>query len=576
MLGGNASSEIQMHMVGADGMRGEALCVEARETGIIEEVRLEDCVTNPQRSPSLLDLVFYDKVRNEPNIELFLNTTVHACEKEGSRIAKVHARRDSTEETFSFTAKIFVDCTGDGRLGAEAGAPFTMGREGSKCHGESLAENELPDKQTLGSTILYRARLHDQPMPFKAPSWARKFTAEDLKLRLRPDPNEPDRALEYGFWWAEWGGRLNTIGDNEAIRDELLAIVFGIWDHIKNSGAYPGVENWAIEWFGWVPGKRESRRFEGLYQLTQSDIWEGLPMADAIAYGGWPIDTHPPGGIDAVDESPCRQTLSPYLFDIPLRACVCATIPNLMFAGRNISATHIAFASTRVMATCAVMGEGVGVAAAHAIQQGIQPAELPGNQEHMQHIQQHLLKNDAFLIGVTNEDLLDLAKQSRIRASSEASGYSACEVISGQTRSVHGKHGARTGRANPGTHRWISAPDAALPAWVELSWEKPVEISEVRIIFDTGLHRRMTLTQSDVFLNKMHWGSPQPETVRDYQLFAFQADGTEVSLIEVKGNYQRQRIHRLGKPVLLQKMRLQVTATNGIAEARICEIRVYT
>ena len=65
---------------------------------------------------------------------------------------------------------------------------------------------------------------------------------------------------EYGYWWIEWGGNSNIIRDNERIRFELLSIVMGIWDYIKNSGDFPDCANWAMDWVGMMPGKRGSRR----------------------------------------------------------------------------------------------------------------------------------------------------------------------------------------------------------------------------------------------------------------------------------------------------------------------------
>lgn len=575
VLGGNASSEVRMHIVGADGMRGEELATEARESGIMEELRLELCVQNPQRSPSMLDLVFYDRIRREPNITLLLNTSVVGCRMDGGRIHTARAIRPSTEDEFEIHAGYFVDCTGDGRLGVEAGAPFVHGREGSNDSGESLAEVEEGDGHTLGSTLLYQARQYDRPMPFVAPPWARKFSRDDLRLRLNLDPEEVDCGLEYGYWWAEWGGHLDTIKDNEKIRDELLAIVLGIWDHVKNSGEYPGVENWAMTWFGWLPGKRESRRFEGRYKLTQADVWEGRQLPDAIAYGGWPIDTHPYLGVDAVDEPPCRQTVAPYLFDIPLRACVSATIDNLLFAGRNISASHIAFASTRVMATCAAVGQGVGTALGYALKQRVAVAELADDGQRMSGVQQQLLRDDAFLIGVSNSDPADWARQAAIRASSSQPGGEAELVISGATRAVHGPKGARSDRVQSSSHRWMSDPAAGLPCWIELEWPAEVDVAEVRLVFDTGLHRRLTLSHSDAFANKMHWGRPQPETVRDFEVLGYGASGSEFVICRVTGNYQRLCVHSLAEPVSLRRLRVAVSATNGIDHGRICEIRVY-
>jgi hypothetical protein len=306
---------------------------------------------------------------------------------EGGRITRAIAERQSTEDRFEIEARVFIDCTGDGRLGYEAGAAFMEGREDREQFGESLAPT-IADNYRLGSTILLQARKHDRPMPFRAPEWARRFSKEDLKLRLYATPGEEEPTHEYGYWWAEWGGTLDTIKDNETIRDELLAIAIGIWDHIKNgppgteAGADPfRASRWALHWFGFLPGKRESRRFTGLHVLTESDVMESRPFEDAIAYGGWSIDLHPPEGVDAPDERPCVQHPVPHLYDIPLSSCVSASIPNLMFAGRNMSATHVAFASTRVMATCAVVGQGVGTASAYAVKHEIDPCELSGSEE---------------------------------------------------------------------------------------------------------------------------------------------------------------------------------------------------
>lgn len=453
VLGGNASSEVRMHIVGADasGARGIRLATEAREGGIIEEIRLETSVRNPQRSASMLDLILYEKCRAEPNLTLMLNTAVDGAQVGQNQIVHASAVRQSTEDRFIIKAKIFIDCTGDGRLGVEAGALFRTGREAKSEFGESMAQDEADEKR-LGSTLLFQARKYDRPMPFTAPPWARHFTEEDLKYRPHATPGL-DLGLEYGFWWAEWGGELDTIKDNETIRDELLAILLGAWDHIKNGGDH-GADNWALDWFGFLPGKRESRRFIGQHILTENDILTARHFPDAIAYGGWSLDTHPPAGVDAVDEEPCDQPLPPHLYDIPLRCCVSKNISNLMFAGRNISATHIGFSSTRVMATCAVIGQGVGTAAAYAIGHKLLPSQLAANDQAVEAIQQRLLRDDAFLIGVRNRDPADVAQHATVTASSETHAGDCQAVLSGQTRSIHGDLGARPDLANPGAHRW--------------------------------------------------------------------------------------------------------------------------
>jgi hypothetical protein len=600
VLGGNASSEIRMHIVGATGLHaGIPLVLEPREGGLIEEIRLELAVRNPQRSPAMFDLILYEFCRAEPNLTLLLNTTVAGASVEDHRITAVTAERPSTEDRFIIAADMFADCTGDGRLGVEAGAPFMRGREGAGAWGETLAP-AAGDAKTLGSTILFQARKHDRPMPYVAPSWVRRFSAADFKLRPFGKAGS-DLGLEYGYWWIEWGGCLDTIKQNERIRDELLGITLGVWNHIKNESGLE-VANWALEWIGFVPGKRESRRFVGQHVLTEGDVLQSRPQADAIAFGGWPIDTHPPEGVDAPSEPPCTQNHVPWLYDIPLRSCVASTLRNLFFAGRNISATHLAFASTRVMATCAAIGQGIGTAAALAHGTGIEPAGISANPNLVQRIQQRLLRDDAYLVGVRHQDEADLARRAAVTASSEQPGGEARWVLSGQTRSVHGPAAPtvaaagnqwenvlkeiETGRADalhtsapadrafPGTHRWMSDPAAGFPVWLELRWPAAVSVREIQLIFDTGMDRFLTLSQADGYTRRMKWGVPQPETIRDYRL-EFDAGGDWREALTVRGNYQRRRVHAFTATISTRAIRVSVEATNGLDHARLFEVRVY-
>ena len=211
-----------------------------------------------------------------------------------------------------------------------------------------------------------------------------------------------------------------------------------------------------------------------------------------------------------------------------------------MFAGRNISATHIAFASTRVMATCAVVGQGVGTAAAFASRHNLFPSDLYIREEIVSGIQQQLLKDDAYLVGILNNDPEDLARAAQITASNEQTGGEATQVVSGQTRSVHGKQfpddsliedtvelkgnnlciHAPSDRAFPASHRWMSDPRKELPAWIAFEWEYPIDLHEIILVFDTGLHRLLTLTHASGYAKRMKWGQPQPETVKDYNIDA--------------------------------------------------------
>jgi hypothetical protein len=572
VLGGNASSEVRMHIVGANGGRpGKDLEVDARETGIIEEVRLDNAWRNVQGSPSMFDFLLYDKCRSEENLTVMLNTHVVDATVVDGRITEAVAIRPSTEDRFIIRAQTYIDCTGDGGLGAAAGAVYQMGREEKERYGESLAQDKA-DKKTLGSTLLLMGRKHDKPMPFVAPSWARKFTEEDLKLRDHAQPGV-DTGLEYGFWWMEWGGELDTIKDNPRIHDELLAIVMGVWDHIKNSGDH-GAEYWALDWFGAVPGKRESRRFIGQYVLNENDVMGSTKFEDAIAYGGWPIDTHPPEGVYGKDLPPCTQHRVPFLFDIPLRSCVARDIKNLMFAGRNISATHIAFASTRVMATCAVVGEGVGVSAVWGLKNGVQPIELAANRDAVRAIQQILLRNDSYLIGVPLDESDNLIAQAKLTASSEQPNGAVTNLLSGHNRSVHGERGAPPGRQVPGTHRWLSDPAKGIPAWVLAEWKTPQSIHEIQLVLDSGLHRHLTLSQSKAYFDSMYWGRGQPEMLRSFSVEAL-VDGAWKVLADVPEQWQRVWSWKSETPVKAQALRVQIRETWGCDHARLVRWAAY-
>jgi len=546
-LGGNSSSEVKMHVVGANSHKSRPGW---RDSGLIEEFRLDDAVNNPQRSFEMWDVLLYDKVVSEPNITLLLETAVYSAEMKGDRIERVMARCDKSEHLYRIQAKYFCDCTGDSRLGIEAGADYRVGREARSEFNEPLAP-EKADADTLGSSILFTSRLYHRPMPFKAPAWARKVTKEQLRHR------EID-SWEYGYWWIEWGGDLNTIADNERSRFELLSIVLGVWDYIKNSGEFGGVSNWAMEWIGMMPGKRGSRRLLGDHILTQHDLMNGN-FEDAVAIGGWPLDDHPPAGFDRPELKPNVAIRIPEVYNIPLRSMYSRNVSNLFMAGRNLSATHVAFTSARVMATCSVIGQAVGTAAAHCVEMGVTPRQLTKEPKHRTRLQQALIRDDQTIRGVRGHDPLDLAKSARITASGEIAPTRAALVTDGRVRDIPDKEGDPVEY-----HHWA----AALPAWIELEWDQPQRIREVQITFDTGFKRELMLTAQDS-ANVNIVRAPQPETVRDYHVMA----GERV-LATVTNNHQRVNRVRL-EPAETKSLRIAISATNGIEQAHVFEIRCY-
>lgn len=546
-----------MHIVGAD---RHGLRPGARETGLLEELRLEDAYRNPGRSYPLWDLLLYEKVKKEPNILLLLESECHGCtvEKTGDklRIVSVNVHRCVTEDEYIIHANYFVDCSGDGRLGMEAGAEFRMGREAEAEFNESMAPQNA-DAFTLGNSILFTARKENSPQPFVAPDWVRKVRKEDLKFR-------PIAGYEYGYWWAEWGGKLNTIKDFDLYRHECLRIALGVWDYVKNSGEHPGAANYVLDWIGAIPGKRESRRFMGPHIMVQHEVMEGATFEDQVAYGGWWIDLHTPEGMDAIDEEPCVQYPFPKLYEIPLRSLYSRNVANLFFAGRNISASHVALASTRVMGTCAVMGQAVGTAAACFSKKGTLCIAEAATRENIRAIQQMLLRDDAFLPGLRNEDTADLARGACCAASSEEIGYEASRVLSGITRELDPNWGAW---ADPLPNQWRSQ---TLPAWLDLEMPRAAAIAQIELTFDSGLQRELILTPSDSITAKGIRG-PQPELVKDYNVYIDQA-----LALEVRGNYLRKRVHTLAAPVTARRVRIEVLATHGVGNARIFEVRLYS
>jgi hypothetical protein len=536
-LGGNSSSEVKMHVLGANSHnRGW------REGGIIEELWLTDAARNPQRSFELWDLLLYDKVVSEPNITLLLDSALYRAVVKDGRIQEAWVRSDHTEQIYRIRAKMFCDATGDSRLALEAAAVWRTGREARGEFNEPLAM-EKADRETLGSSILFTSRHYDRPMPFTPPSWARKITKEHLKFR-------GVSSWEYGYWWIAWGGDKNTIRDDQRIRFELLSIALGVWDYIKNSGDQPSSASWALDWIGMIPGKRGSRRVVGDHILTQHDLMNGGPLEDGAAIGGWAMDDHPPGGFDRDDLNPNVAVRLPGPYNIPLRSLYSRNIGNLFMAGRNISCSHVAFTSSRVMATCAVTGQAVGTAAALCLEKGIAPRQLYRDKPLLSQYQQALLRDDQTIRGVVNRDPADLARQARV-------GAPAAKVIDGHVRGD--------------THQWVAKMEGE-PS-IELSWPAPQRISEVQITFDTAFGRMLTLS-AQASVNREMIRGPQPETVRDYTVAVRKPGGIWMEVAAVAGNFLRLRRHRFA-PVEAEALRVTVKATNGDDTARIFEIRCY-
>ncbi|KAA2243300.1 FAD-dependent oxidoreductase [Chitinophaga agrisoli] len=411
VLGGNASSEVRLWILGATSHMGNNNRW-AREGGLVDEILVENTYRNPEGNPVIFDTVLLDKVKREPNITLLLNTSVYAVEKKDAvTIQSLKAFCSQNQKEYTLTAPFFCDASGDGVVGFLSGAAFRMGAESREEFGELFAPS-AEYGELLGHTLYFYSKDTGRPVTFTPPEFAltditkiprfKTFNAKDFGCKL---------------WWIEYGGRMDTVHDTEDIKWELWKVVYGVWNHIKNSGGFPEAETLTLEWVGAIPGKRESRRFEGDYMLRQQDVIEQRTHADAVAFGGWSVDLHPADGV--FSELPgCNQWHSKGIYQIPYRCLYSRNINNLFLGGRIISASHVAFASSRVMATAAYVSQAVGVAAAVCKEQGILPAEII-SKGHITALQQRLLRTGQHIPGVQLRDPQDLVHTATIKASSE-------------------------------------------------------------------------------------------------------------------------------------------------------------
>lgn len=547
VLGGNASSEIRMHICGADchGSRPDA-----RETGILEEILLENRKRNPQYSFSILDTVMWEKARFQEGLKLYLNTHMISAEVENNEIKAVIAQQLTTETVFRLEANIFMDATGDGMLADMSGAEYMSGREGKHVFGEQFAPDHS-DTVTMGNTLLFKAIDTGKPALFTKPFWANTYGEEDLAFREHDE-------ISSGYWWIELGGdHKDIISDGEEIRDELLKAVYGVWDHIKNSGNHRA-ENYVLDWVGFLPGKRESRRIIGDYILKEMDCLEGRSFEDAVAYGGWPMDMHVVGGIKTKLE-PTKFIDLKDIFTIPYRCLYSKNIKNLMLGGRAISASHMAFGSIRVMATCAVVGQSAGTAAAIAIRKKILPRDVF---KYIKELQQELIKDDCYIPGITNTDEKDMAKLAEICCSSEIAGGECKNITNGISR-----------RVKDNSNCWISDELGKEGQWISLKFNHIINPKEIHFKFDSNLSKEIMVSLSHRTLSCQREGVPQ-ELVKDYCIELYNENKLVYSE-RINGNYLRFRIHMLPQGVVCDEIKVRVSATNGDSHVRIFEVRVY-
>ena len=556
VLGGNASSEVRIHISGASDSQKKP---ELEESGILYELMLDNKAQNDWFSYPLWDAVLFNKVRFQQNLDLYMNTVMLDADCEQSLITRVRCFQETTEKHLVLEAPLFADCTGNGTLGYFVGAEFMTGSESRADFGE-LHAPEKTNNFRMGNTILFRAVNRGEPVKFTPPPFAKKLTEQDLHLRIHSsklpdysqaeDPEEYRRVssvssagIEYGYWWLELtGDGEDIIEEYEDIRDELYAYFYGVWDHIKNGGDH-GAQNYDLEWVGALPGMRESRRLRGDYILNERDILNHRMFEDSVAYGGWGIDLHAPHGLKDRDLLPSQVWTFDGTYTIPYRCYYSKNIKNLFMAGRNISASKLGMASTRVIGTCAVGGQAVGSAAALCVQKGILPRELCGS---VFELQQLILKDDGFIPGVKNEDKGDLARYAEFTASSHIADFLPQCVISGVSR----EFGA-------GYHSWRCKMES-YGAWIHARLAFPAELSQINVTFDSNFNYSVRVTMSPARQKQQRRGVP-PELTRDFDIVLYK-DEKIVKTVQVRNNHQRFCPCRFEK-TLCDSFKIKIRAT---------------
>ncbi len=457
---------------------------------------------------------------------------------DGAMLRAVRGWQLTTETWHTVRARIFIDCSGDGVLAPLTGAAYRMGREARREYGESIAPVRA-DSRTMGLTCFFQTRRYDTPQPFEPPAWARRFDRCD-ELPYGPEGHAD---WELGYWWVELGGEGDSLHDAEAVREELLPIALGVWDHVKNRCPRRAeAANWALDWVQFLPAKRESRRYVGAHVLTQNDIEAGGRFEDLVAYGGWDMDDHHPAGFRAVKlGAPATQFHpAPAPYGIPYRCLYSRDVPNLMFAGRDASCSHVAMSSTRVMGTGCIMGQAAGTAAALAVRRGLMPA---GMLDRIDELQQALLRDDAWLPGIPRK-LAPLTRDARLTASTG----DPAPLLDGIHRPVGND-----------SHAWIWRPGDH----VALRFAAPARVGEVSAVLDSALDQLVTMS--------LHPLARRLDRLPDVLPRAFRLEGLSNgrwrTLARVKNN--RGRLWRMRVERELAGVRLVLEETWGAPSSRL-------
>ncbi len=541
LLGGNNSSEIRVHLHGRVHLPPyPALGGVPRELG-------PQGVGNAGPPEMYEDDRKLDLVRAESNIELFLNTRVNAVEMDGSRVAAVIGQDVRTGRRTRFPGRWFADCTGDGTVGYLAGADYRYGRESRAETGEELAPEE-PDRLVMGSSVQWYSKETEEPITFPETPWAIQFTAENYQKATAGEWN-----WETGFAW-------DQIEEFEKVRDHGLRAVFGNWSFQKNHAPDKDVyANRELDWVAYIGGKRESRRLLGDVILQQQDIVEQREFPDAAVTTTWTIDLHYPTD-SQTEHFPGKEfrsraehvRIAPY--PVPYRCFYSRNVDNLFMAGRNISVTHVALGTVRVMRTLGMVGEVVGMAASVCKRHGVNPRQV--YTDHLDELKELMIE------GVGRLPIPAPPAPPAPPKWLEAAGANLARAAEVSVSSYYNAEQYPAGNINDGrvtytdnSLRWVSGDERT--DTVELAWDSPQRIGAVRIVTGMAGGREGPTAPITNFVLQYH-------------------DGAAYRDIEATKTEENQQVdwHTRFPAVTTDRLRLVVTRTPGNL-TRIWEFEVY-
>jgi len=365
VLGGNNSSEVRVHL--------------GAYANLPPYPRLGDVVAEigPKAGGNAREASVYEDdrkmkvVKETKGLDLYLNQHVNrVCKDDEGRIIAVGSQDTRKGGRHMFKGSWFVDCTGDGTVGYLAGADFRMGRE-AKAETNEPDAPATADMITMGASVQWYAGKTDGDAAFPTRPWMLKnFNEDNCSPHLRGD------------WWWEAGLGRDQIAEAEYIRDYGLLVAFSNWAFVKNG--YSKKDSFAdkeLKWVAYNAGRRESRRLLGDFILDQNHLRAKDFQPDGTCATTWTIDLHLPKTAretkfegESFQSNSLNEKIWPY--PVPYRCLYSRNVPNLFMAGRDISVTHVALGTTRLMRTHGMMGEVVGMAASICKKHNCNPRDV--------------------------------------------------------------------------------------------------------------------------------------------------------------------------------------------------------